>query len=401
MNQPWLSVVGIGEDGLDGLTAAARALIAQAEVLAGGTRHLAMVPESPAERLCWTAPFADNFERIEGLRGRRTCVLASGDPMWFGIGATLARMFPAEQITVLPHPGAFSLAAARLGWALQDTLCLSVHGRPIDGIALHLQPRRRLLLLAEDGTSPAKLAALLTARGFGASQLTALERLGGPAERRLSAPAKAWNHPAVDNLNTIAIEMRADEDAQLLSLVPGLPDDAYLHDGQLTKRELRAVTLAALAPCPGALLWDVGAGCGSVAIEWARAGGNAVAIERDSAHCDIIARNAAHLGVPQIPVLAGEAPEVLAEICNTPDAVFIGGGTSRPELIEACWARLRPGGRLVANAVTTEAETALLAWQAAQGGELTRISVSRLSPTGRFHTWRPLMPVTQYVGVKR
>lgn len=401
MTAPWLSVVGIGEDGWDGLSPAGRVLVAQAELLAGGDRHLALVPHKTAERLAWTAPFADNLERLDALRGRRVCVLASGDPMWFGVGATLTRRFPADQVTVVPHPGAFSLAAARLGWALQDTVCLSIHGRPLESLALHFHPGRRLLVLAEDGGSPAQVAALLNDHGFGPSQITVLEHLGGTAERRGTAPAHGWPNPKVDDLNTIGIELKSDGERPVLASVPGLPDEAYLHDGQLTKRELRAATLAALAPWPGALLWDIGSGCGSIAIEWARAGGLPVAIERDGARCDMIARNAARLGVPTVPVLAGEAPEVLGEIDNIPDAVFVGGGVSRPGLLEACWQAVKPGGRLVANGVTAEAEAALLAWRQRMGGELVRIAVSRLAPTGRFHTWHPLMPVTQYVGLKR
>jgi precorrin-6B C5,15-methyltransferase / cobalt-precorrin-6B C5,C15-methyltransferase len=398
---PWLSIVGIGEDGLDGLAPAARTLIAQAEVLVGGPRHLAMVPDHRAERLAWGSPFADTLPRLQALRGRRVCVMASGDPMWFGVGSRLARLFPPEELTIVPHPGAFSLAAAGLGWSLADTTCLTIHGRPVEGLLLHLHPGRRLLVLSQDGASPAQVAVLLTEHGCGDSRLTVLERLGGQAERRRSALARDWDAAApVDDLNTLAIEVEAAPDARILGVAPGLPDDAYLHDGQLTKRELRAATLAALAPWPGARLWDVGAGCGSIAIEWARCGGRAVAIERDGARCDLIARNAARLGVPGIPVVAGEAPAVLAQAGAAPDAIFVGGGLTCPGVLEACWQALRPGGRLVANAVTAEAEAVLLAWQAGRGGDLARLAVSRLVPTGRFHTWHPLKPVTQYSGRK-
>jgi precorrin-6Y C5,15-methyltransferase (decarboxylating) len=396
---PWLSVVGIGEDGVDGLSGAVRALIANAEVLCGGDRHLAMVVGGPAERLAWPSPFATAIEALRALRGRRVCVLASGDPMWFGIGATLAGVFPQDEMTVVPHPGAFSLAAARLGWPLQETICLSIHGRPIEGVLLHLQPGNRLLVLSHDAASPAGLAALLDVRGFGASRLTVLERLGGPAECRVSGEAADWPHQAVDALNVVAVEIRGS--GRFLARVPGLPDDAFLHDGQMTKREVRAATLSALAPWPGACLWDVGAGCGSVAVEWARAGGCAVAIEQDAARRDMISHNAIRLGVPGLRVVAGQAPEVLAGLDQSPDAVFIGGGLSVPGVLDAGWAALPPGGRLVANAVTTEAEAVLLAWHRRLGGELTRLEVSRLSATGRYHTWHPLMPVTQYWGIKQ
>jgi precorrin-6Y C5,15-methyltransferase (decarboxylating) len=321
--------------------------------------------------------------------------------MWFGAGATLSRWFPETEVTVLPHPGAFSLAAARLGWALQETICLSIHGRPIDVLRLHLYPGARLLVLAEDGASPAGLARLLRAEGLGASRLTVFERLGGPEERRLTAIAADWAERLVDGLNTIAVEVESDAGRSPLGVVPGLPDDAFLHDGQLTKQEIRAATLAALRPWPGALLWDVGAGCGSVAIEWARAGGKAVAIERDPPRRDLIARNTVALGVPDVAIQAGDAPAILADLAERPDAIFVGGGLSRPGLLETCWTTLKPGGRLVANCVTAEGEAILLAWRAEHGGELMRLAVSRLAPVGRFHTWHPMMPVTQFVGIKR
>jgi precorrin-6Y C5,15-methyltransferase (decarboxylating) len=311
--------------------------------------------------------------------------------MWFGVGATLLPGFAADEVTVLPHPGAFSLAAARMGWPLAETACLTVHGRPLEAVALHLYPGARLLVLSEDGTTPARLAGLLAAQGFAASRITVLEHLGGPAEQCF-----LWREGRCADLNTLAVEVIGPPG---LSRLPGLPDEAFLHDGQLTKREVRAVTLSALAPWPGALLWDVGAGCGSVAIEWARAGGRAIAIEPDTDRRARIAHNAARLGVPGLTVVAGSAPEVLAGL-EPPDAVFIGGGTSRPGVIEAGWAALKPTGRLVANGVTAEAEAALFAWQASHGGELSRIAISRLAPTGRFHTWHPLMPVTQYLGIK-
>jgi precorrin-6Y C5,15-methyltransferase (decarboxylating) len=395
---PWLSIVGIGEDGANGLSPAARALIDQAEILAGGERHLAMLPGTTAERLAWTTPFADAIGRLQALRGRRVCVLASGDPMWFGIGATLAALFPPDEMTVAPHPGAFSLAAARMGWPLQEVACLSVHGRPLEAVELHLQPRNRLLILSHDRGSPARLAALLTGRGFGASRLTVLARLGGPGERRIAGIAAAWPDAEPDDLNTIAVELPAS--GPFLGRVPGLPDDAFLHDGQMTKREVRAVTLSALAPWPGAVLWDVGAGCGSIAVEWARAGGRAVAVECAAERRAMIAHNALRLGVPGLQVVAGRAPGALAGLEGRPDAVFVGGGVSQPGMLQAAWDALPTGGRLVANAVTAEAEAALLDWQRRHGGELVRLEVSRLAPTGRLHSWHPLRPVTQYCGVK-
>lgn len=392
----WLSVLGIGDDGLAGLSPAARALLDNAEVVIGGARHLALVGDGPDKRE-WPSPFAGARDLIDSLRGRNVAVLASGDPMWFGIGATLTRWVGPGEMRVLPHPGAFSLAAARLGWPLQDCLCLTIHGRPLEALHLHLAPGRRLLVLSEDGQSPAAVARLLEKAGYGPSLLTVLEHLGGKAERIRDTVAEAWVGEAAD-LNTIAIECRAEPGLRPLSLVPGLPDDAFDHDGQLTKREIRAVTLAALAPLPGRMLWDVGAGCGSIAIEWMRAGGSAIAIEPRADRCSRIAANAATLGVPGLQVVRGSAPDALPY--SDPDAIFVGGGVSVPGLLDACWSSLRPGGRLVANAVTAEGEAALIALHARFGGQMVRLAVSRLAPVGGFHTWHPAMPVTQYIGRK-
>jgi precorrin-6Y C5,15-methyltransferase (decarboxylating) len=391
---PWLSVIGIGEDGFMGLTAPARALIHAAEVLAGGERHLRMIPPSRARRIAWDV-LEDDLASIAAMRGQRVCVLASGDPMWFGIGATLARRIPADEMTILPHPGAFSLAAAKLGWPLAKVACLSVHGRPLETIALHLHPGARLLILAEDIATPAKVTKLLRERGFGKSTVMALERLGGAKEKI----ARVRGARRVDPLTTLAVEVVADDASAVRSRVPGLPEDAFIHDGQITQHEIRAAALAALAPWPGARLWDIGAGSGSVAIEWMRAGGKAIAIEREAKRCDFIARNAATLGVPQIEIVAGIAPAALKGLAK-PDAVFVGGGTSDTQLLKAAWRALSNGGRLVAHAVTSEGEAALAAFHAEHGGTLTRLAVSRLATVGRFHRWHPQAPVTQYAAVK-
>lgn len=396
MTTPWLSVIGIGDDGLPGLSPAARALLDAAEVVVGGERHLALIPHGP-ETHEWPSPFSGARDLLDSLRGRNVVVLASGDPMWFGIGATLSRWLSPGEMRVLPHPGAFALAAARLGWPLQDCLCLTIHGRPLETLHLHLAPGRRLLVLSADGQSPAAVARLLEKAGFGPSRLVVLEHLGGAREALRDTTAEAWVGEAAD-LNTIAIECRAERGARIYAPVPGLPDEAFDHDGQLTKREVRAVTLAALAPLTGELLWDVGAGCGSIAIEWMRAGGRAVAIEPRADRCARIAANAAALGVPGLEVIKGSAPGALPY--SDPDAIFVGGGTSAPGLLEACWAALKPGGRLIANAVTAEGEVALMALHSRFGGQMARLSVARLAPVGGFHTWHPAMPVTQYVGRK-
>lgn len=395
--QAWLTVVGIGEDGLDGLPPAVRVLIDQADILVGGERHLSMVPATTAAtRHPWPSPFTDARPMLNSFRGKNVVVLASGDPQWFGAGATLGRWFPPGEMRIIPHPGAFSLAAARLGWPLQDCLCLSVHGRPLDSLRLHCQPGRRMLVLCEDASTPALTASLLTGSGYGPSRLIALEHLDGPAERILEGTAENWPHLPGEDLVLLAIELRLAAQARPLALVPGLPDDAFENDGQLTKREVRAVTLSTLAPLPGESLWDVGAGCGSIAIEWMRAGGMATAIESRPERVARIARNALALGVPGLDIVHGTAPEALPY--TDPDAVFIGGGVSAPGMLESCWSALKPGGRLVANAVTAEAEAALLAFRQAHGGQLIRLSVARLAPVGGFHSWHPFMPITQYWG---
>jgi precorrin-6Y C5,15-methyltransferase (decarboxylating) len=397
----WLSVIGIGDDGFAGLTPAARTIVETAEILVGGARHLAMVPPSAAERLPWRQPFVESITAIEARRGRRVVVLASGDPMWFGAGAVLARHFAREDMTVLPHPGAFSFAAARLGWALAECVALSLHGRPLDTLRLHLAEKRRLLILSEDGGTPDAVAALLTEAGWGPSRLTVFEHLGGSTEAMRDAAAQEWGQRKTVDLNTIALECRAAPGTRGLSRLAGLPDDAFEHDGQLTKREIRTATLAALAPLPGETLWDVGAGSGSVAIEWLRADAQmaAVAIERDPARAARIARNAAALGVPHLRIVNGAAPAAIDGLAP-PDAIFAGGGIAEPELLPALWRVLRPGGRLVANAVSTEGERALLDWRARHGGDLTRLAIARAEPLGRHHAWRPLLPVTQLVAVK-
>ena len=396
----WLAVVGIGEDGLPGLSPAARHLVETAELLIGGERHLALVPPGGAERLPWASPLGDTIAAIAAWRGRRVTVLASGDPLWYGVAATLCRRFPPEEMTILPQPSAFSLAAARLAWPLAECAAITLHARPLDSLRLHVAPRRRILALSNDGETPAAAAALLNQLGWGPSPITAFEHLGGPREAVLCDTAAAWGNRRVADLNTIAIECRPGPAARAYSRLAGLPDDAFEHDGQLTKREVRAATLAALAPLPGDTLWDIGAGSGSIAIEWLRAGEgcSAIAVERDASRAAAIARNAAALGAPGLRIVTGAAPAALAGL-PPPDAVFVGGGLDR-EMLGIGWAALRPRGRLVANAVTTETEQVLLAWQAAEGGALSRIAVSRAEPLGEHQAWRPLLTVTQLAAAK-
>ena len=400
---PRITVVGIGEDGLDGLTPKARRLIDEAEVLVGGERHLSKVPVGGEQRIDWDGDFDAAFDKIEKMKDRRVVVLASGDPLHYGVGANIVRRFGIEQVNVIPAPGAFSLAAAAKGWPLADVECLTVHGRALEAVNLHLAPGRRLLVLSWDGETPEKLAQLLTARGFGPSRITVLGNLGGGDETRLEGTAEKWTGKTAPDLNTIAVECVAGDGADVLSRVPGLPDDAFEHDGLITKREVRAATLARLMPLPDQVLWDVGAGSGAVAIEWLRAEPSAVAlaVERNSKRAAVIGRNAQNLGVPRLTVIEGEAPAALKGLEPLPDAVFVGGGVSVPGLLEACWDALSPGGRLVANGVTLEAEQRLLSFRNEFGGDLTRMAVSRAAPVGRLHTFRPLKQVTQLIAIKK
>ena len=400
--KPWLAVVGIGEDGVAGLTPAGRALVETAEVLVGGARHLAMVPRGHVERLVWERPLDRTIDAIAQHRGRNVAVLASGDPLWYGVGVTLASRFPRDEMTIVPQPSAFNLAAARLGWPVADCAMVTLHGRPLDTLRLHLARGRRILALSEDGDTPREVAQLLTGCGWGPSRLVVLAHIGGPLEIVVEDEAQSWGDRRVADLNTIAIECHGAPGTRALPLFAGLPDDAFEHDGQLTKREVRAATLAARAPLPGETLWDVGAGCGSIAIEWLRAGAgrSAFAIERTPTRAALIARNANSLGVPGLRIIAGMAPEALNGL-PVPDAVFVGGGIGGPGLLSALWARLRPGGRLVTNVVTAEGEARLLEWHTSHGGSLTRIAVSRAEPVGPRHLWRSLAQVTQLAVTKR
>jgi precorrin-6B C5,15-methyltransferase / cobalt-precorrin-6B C5,C15-methyltransferase len=396
----WLSIVGIGEDGIDALSPVARGLIGDAEIVFGGRRHLALAAAliRGAARP-WPSPFDRALGEVMAQRGRPVCVLASGDPFVHGVGTVLARhMDPAEMLAV-PAPSAFNLAAARLGWPLPDTAQVSLHGRALDIIRPHLQPDRRVLALTSGGAGPAALARLLSDTGFGASSVIVLEALGGKRERIRVATAAKFDLGDVDDLNLVAIEVKAAPGARIITRASGLADALFEHDGQITKREIRAVTLSSLAPRLGELLWDIGAGCGSVAIEWMLADPSlcAIAIERRPDRAARIRRNAATFGVPGLDVIEGEAAEVLAGLPR-PDAIFIGGGAS--DALDAAGSMLHSGGRLVVNAVTLPTEALLLARYAALGGQLTRLAITRADALGGKTGWRAGMPVTQWSWVK-
>ncbi len=399
--RPWLTILGIGEDGRAGLSPAALAALDAAEFVFGGERHLALAGPLRAETSSWPSPFADAYPAILARRGRPTCILATGDPFHYGIGAEIARLVPADEIRCLPQPSAFSLAAARLGWPLAECDCVSLHGRAFERIIPLLQPGARVLALSWDGTTPERLAALLTERGFGDSTLTVLEAMGGPQERRRRAQAAAFDLSDVHPLNTVGIEVAAAPDARVVTLAPGLDDAWFENDGQLTKSEMRALTLAALAPRAGERLWDVGAGAGSIAIEWClRHPRNCcLAIEERPDRADRARRNASRLGATAVEVVLGRAPEALAGL-PAPDAAFIGGGASDEGVIEAVWEALKPGGRLVVNAVTLETEALIAALYRQYGGAMRRLSVSRLDKVGGMHGWKTAMPVTQWAARK-
>jgi precorrin-6Y C5,15-methyltransferase (decarboxylating) len=391
-----ITVVGVGAEGWTGLPDGSRTALAAAEVLIGAPRHLELIPGSAALRVPLPTPLLPAFgDLLDTHADRAVCVLASGDPMFYGIGSTVVRLAGAGRVRVLPHVSSVSLACARLGWQVERTEVVSLVGRPEAALRARVLPGRRLIVLSAGGDGPAKVAALLTAHGYGASRMTVLSDLGAAGEAMRGGTASDWPHPDSAALNVVAVECLAGRDTVPLPLVPGLPDDAFEHDGQLTKREVRAVTLSRLAPLPGELLWDVGAGAGSVAIEWMRTHPAclAVAVESRAGRADRVRRNAAELGVPGLRVVTGQAPAAL-EGLGTPDAVFVGGGATVPGLVEACWAALRPGGRLVANAVTLESEAVLAQWYGGHGGELVRLAVQRASPVGGFTGWRAMMPVT-------
>jgi len=402
----WLTVVGLGADGPEGLPPVSRALIESAEILVGGARHLGLVSNGPCEKVAWGFPLDATMETIAANRGKRVVVLATGDPMAYGIGSTLARHFAPEDLAIIPAPGAFSLAAARLAWPLDGCVCLTLHGRPLELLAYHAQPGARLLILSHDGSTPAKVAARLTELGYGPSRMSVLENMGAANEARHDAVAEAWPAADIADLNTIAVECISGPDARAYPHAPGLPDEAFLHDGQLTKRIVRAATLAALAPLPGQHLWDLGAGSGAVAIEWLRAaqnaqgrGASAVAVERDPARSARIAENASRLGTPFLEIITADIAAALPGL-TPPDAVFIGGGLSSEGLVEVVWRALKPGGRLVANAVTLEGEQVLANAHTTFAGELSRIAVSHAEPVGARTGWRPAMTVTQWSAVK-
>ena len=398
----WLAILGIGEDGVEALSPAARTLLGGAALVVGGARHLALAALPPSvEILRWPSPMADGIPAILARRGEAVAVLASGDPFCFGVGSLLARHVALGEMLCLPAPSAFSLACARLGWAMQETGLMSVCGRPVETLLPALQPGARLLVLSADEGSPAAVAGLLAGHGFGASVLHVLESLGGPRARHRRFQAGEPPPGTIDRLNLLGIELAGGPEARVVPLATGLPDALFEHDGQLTKSEIRAATLSALSPRQGEMLWDIGCGSGSISIEWMlrHPANRAIAVEPRPDRAARAIRNALSLGVPNLVVVGQAAPAALDGLPR-PDAVFVGGGATVPGLLDIAWARLPPGGRLVANAVTIETEAVLFAAHARLGGTLTRLSVERLDRVGRMHGFRPSMTVTQFAATK-
>jgi precorrin-6Y C5,15-methyltransferase (decarboxylating) len=401
MQTPWLSIVGIGEDGLEGLSAAARGQLARAELIVGGPRHLDLVALLGKPTLAWDIPFAGSIPKLLTHRGRRVVALCSGDPFWYGAGSVIADAIPAAETIAVPAPSTFAWAAARLRWRLEDTITLGLHARPIELLRPHLRNGARVIVLARDGAAPQQIASYLAGLGFGPSRLIVLEALGGPRERIRETTAAAFAFDDIQSPVAVAIEANAESGAIILPRVAGLPDELFTHDGQLTKREIRAVTLSTLAPRGGELLWDVGAGAGSIGIEWllAHPTNRAIGIEPREDRLANARANANALGVPHIDLRHGSAPEALKDL-PTPDVVFVGGGASRHGVLDAIWQALPLGGRLVVNAVTLETEAELIARQARHGGALLRLAVERAAAVGGLTGWRAAMPVVQWSVVK-
>ncbi|MEP3277765.1 MAG: precorrin-6y C5,15-methyltransferase (decarboxylating) subunit CbiE [Stappiaceae bacterium] len=401
MTTPWLSIVGIGEDGLPGLSATARGLVEGADVLFGGKRHLNFVSADQVEKVSWSSPLSSSFDALDARKGQQVTVLASGDPMWFGIAATLVKRYGPDEMRIVPAPSAFALASARMVWPLDGVECRTIHGRAAENLRTSFFPDARILALTHDQESPSKVASMLCEDGFGQSRMTVLAHMGGKLEQQFSGLAEDWDR-AVPDFHTLAIEVVADQSAIPRSRTPGLPDAAFIHDGKLTKQDIRAATLARLMPFPGQQLWDVGAGCGSIGIEWMRAAkaARATAFEPQAERRRTIVSNALALGIPDLEIIGDKAPECLGQL-SSPDAIFIGGGLTAENMVATCYDKLAPGGRLVANAVTLESETVLLSSFRKYGGALVRLSIAHASSVGGFHGWRPAMPVTQWSLIKQ
>lgn len=394
MSDPWLFIIGIGEDGLNGLSPASRDALASADIVFGGPRHLALAGINTDRAREWPVPFST--APVLALRGHRVAVLASGDPFWFGAGGSLARDIEPHEWRAFPGVSTFSLVAARLGWRLEATVCAGLHAAPIASIRMSLQSGQRMIALVADAKAARGFAAYVVSQGFGASRLWLAEAMGGPAERLREFQATDALPDDINAPVAVAVDLAK---GMGLPRSSGLDDELFAHDGQITKRPIRALALSALAPRPGQRLWDIGGGSGSVSVEWCLAGGCASTIEARADRAARIADNAASFGVTHgLTVIQGSAPEALADL-PAPDAVFVGGGAS-DALLTVLWARIPQGCRLVAHAVTLETESLLIDWQARVGGELMRVEIAHAAPLGRMRGWVPSRPVLQWSVVR-
>ena len=389
MASPWVTIIGLGEDGLAGLADASRTALDGAEVIFGGPRHLALI-DAGARGRAWPVPFS--VDPVLACRGQRVVVLASGDPFWFGAGGSLAAHLGPEQWVCHPAPSTFSRVAARLGWRLEEVACLGLHAAPVARLLPHLRPGAKAICLLRDAAAVGELAGWLASAGFGASQLSVMEALGGPRDRVRHVQASEFALADVQAPVAVAVLV---EGGRGLPRAPGLPDDAFAHDGQITRRCVRALTLMALEPRRDLTLWDIGAGSGSVSVEWCLAGGRAVAVEPRADRCANIAANIAQFGLEGRMVLSqGRVPDALTGL-PPPEAVFVGGGLTAVTFA-AIWSGLPTGTRLVTNAVTLETESLLMSLQAVHGGDLLRIDLASAAPLGRMRGWTAQRPVVQW-----
>ena len=392
---PWLTIVGLGEDGPDGLPTASREAILKAEIVMGPARHLDLLGETSAQTIPWPVPFSDGIDMLLGLRGQRVVVLASGDPFWFGAGTTLTRRLNAEEWQAYPGRSAFALAASQMGWPLEQTACHGLHAAPFEKLKPDLAPGTRAIVLLRDGSAVADLAQWLCGQGFGETDMTVLEALGGPRQRVRTV--KVDRYDLNDVIHPVCAALSFAGPGRVLPVSPGRSEDWFEHDGQITKSPVRALTLAALSPRPHDHLWDIGGGSGSVSVEWllSHPSLRATVVEPRPDRVERIERNGARFGVGhRMTVVEDEAPEGLAAL-SQPQAVFIGGGLSQ-NMLEFLWGHLETGTRIVANAVTLESEALLTKWHGDVGGDLMRIELARAEPLGRKSGWKSAYPVVQW-----
>ena len=397
LQAPWITVIGIGEDGIESLNESSKSIIKHADTIIGGKRHLKMIPYNIPDQLEWLSPLVDTIPLIEKRRNKRVVILATGDPMHFGIAVTLQKYFNPDEMQVLPALSALTLACARLMWPIDKVKYISLHGRPSESVRSYFAPGHKLVILAHDSNTPKFVAEALCDSGYEKSKITVLENMSGKTERQTTELASKWNLTDISPLNTIAVDCIESVKSKRYFMGLGLRDRAFENDGQLTKREIRLLTLGALTPRPGALLWDIGAGSGSIGIEWLliNNGVKAIAIEKDTNRAERISNNAVALGVPHLKVVNDDALQIVHTL-PPPDAIFIGGGIGAIGLVEACWDLLKPNGQLVANCVSIENERHLIEWHNRLGGDMTRINISRGSSAGAYKLWKSLTPVTQW-----